>query len=75
MVPSIKHLKIMSLVFSHTLVKFFLYFLGHMRLKLTFNAPLPVDISVLLLSEYSALMEITKEGIVKTSYTPKCKYL
>ena len=44
-----------------------------MRLKITFNSPLPSDVTVLVISEYSALMELTKEGIVKTSYTPKCK--
>ena len=42
-----------------------------MRLRIRFSEPIPKDLTVLVISDYSALMEISKDGSIKTSYTPK----
>lgn len=43
--------------------------LGHMRLRIRFNEALPKDLTVIVLAEFPTHLELSKTGLVKTSYS------
>ena len=45
--------------------------LGYLRAKLNFSQPPQTDLTLLMFSESTALLEIPKTGKIKTSYVPK----
>ena len=46
-------------------------FLGYLRARLSFSKPPQTDLTLLMYSESTALLEIPKTGKVKLSYVPK----
>lgn len=46
-------------------------FTGHMRLRIRFNESIPQDLTVIVLAEFPAHLELHKSGLVKTSYSTK----
>lgn len=42
-----------------------------MRLRIRFNESIPRDLTIVLLAEFPAHLELSKSGLVKTSYSPK----
>jgi len=49
----------------------FLFHLGALRVKINFNRPPGRDLTLLIISESTALLEIEKTGKIKMSYVPK----
>ena len=47
------------------------FILGQIRVRLRFNNPLPNDLSIVVLAEFSSHLSLSKSGVVKTSYAAR----
>ena len=45
----------------------FIFILSRVR----FNKPIPLDLTAVVMAEYSAVMELSKSGQISVSYSPK----